>query len=80
MANSLCKFNGTMYLVGNDGQVSSFAYGFNDVAFARSDVRFWLSRRPDLCFVSIVIGSILVARAGQFPWHIDSISLAPLAC
>ena len=80
MVNSLCKFNGTMYLVSNDGQVSSFGYGFNDVAFARSDVRFWLSRRPDLRFVSVVVGSVLVARAGVFPWADSRVSLAPLGC
>lgn len=75
-----CKFEGTMYLVSHDGQVNSFPYGFNEVSFARSEVRSWLMQRPDLCFVSVVIGSVLVAKAGHFPWHIESVSLAPLAC
>lgn len=69
-----------MYLVSHDGQVNSFSYGFNDVSFARSEVRAWLMQRPDLCFVSVVVGSILVAMAGTFPSHIESVSLAPLAC
>lgn len=74
------KFNGTMYLVSHDGEVNSFPYAFNDVSFARSDVRGWLLQRPDLCFVSVVVGSVLVAKAGSFPWHVSSVSLAPLAC
>ena len=74
------KFNGTMYLVARDGQVSSFSYGFNEVGFARSDVRMWLLQRPDLCFVSVVVGSVLVASAGRFPYHLQSVSLAPIAC
>lgn len=74
------RFNGRMYLVNNVGEVSSFAFGFNTVDRARSECRFWLRQRPDLCFVSVVVGSVLVAKAGVFPWSIGGISLAPLAC
>lgn len=74
------KFNGTMYLVRNDGKVSSFAFGFRSVEYARSECQWWLMLRPDVCFVSVVVGSVLVAKAGEFPWSVDGVSLAPLAC
>ena len=74
------RFNGTMFLVSPNGEVSSFAFGFDSLAFARSECRQWLLQRPDLCFVSVVIGRILVAKAGSFPWRVDGVSLAPLAC
>lgn len=74
------RFNGTMYLVSSCGEVSSFAFGFNDIDFARSECRQWLLQRPDLCFVSVVVGCVLVAKAGSFPWSVDGVSLAPLAC
>ena len=74
------KYNGTLYLVTRDGQVSPISYSFNEVAFASSDVRGWLLQRPDLCFVSVVVGSVLVASAGSFPFHLQSVSLAPLGC
>lgn len=74
------RFDGTMFLVRNDGVVSSFAFGFDSIDRARSECRFWLLQRPDLCFVSVVVGSVLVAKAGVFPWRVDGVSLAPLAC
>lgn len=80
MVDFSCKYQGVMYLVSNVGTVTSFSYGFNDVEYARNDVRFWLLERLDLCFVSVVVGSVLVAKAGVFPWHNHSVSLAPLGC
>lgn len=76
----LTRFNGTMYLVGNNGEVSSFAFGFNSFDHARTECRQWLSQRPDLCFVSVVIGSVLVAKAGSFPFSDLRVPLAPLGC
>lgn len=74
------RFEGRMYLVRYDGEVSSFAFGFESVDFARSECRQWLLQRPDCCFVSVVVGCVLVAKAGHFPWRVDGISLAPLGC
>lgn len=74
------RFNGSMFLVSNVGEVSSFAFSFDDIDYARSECRHWLRQRPDLCFVSVVVGCVLVAKAGDFPWRIDGVSLAPLAC
>ena len=72
--------DGTMYLVGNDGSVSSFAFSFIDCSYAQSECRQWLLQRPDLCFVSVVVGCVLVARAGSFPFSDSRVSLAPLGC
>lgn len=72
--------SGTMYLVGNDGSVSSFAFSFESRSYAQSECRQWLFQRPDLCFVSVVVGRVLVARAGSFPFSDSSVSLAPLGC
>lgn len=76
----LTRFNGTMYLVGNNGVVSSFAFGFNSFDQARSECRQWLSQRPDLCFVSVVVGRVLVAKAGSFPFSDLRVPLDPLGC
>lgn len=75
-----CKFEGTMYLVGRDGSISSWNYGFNERAHAEFDCRQWLSMRPDCVFCSVVVGAILVAMAGEFPWRDFRVSLAPLGC
>ena len=72
--------DGTMYLVGNDGSVSSFAFSFVNRSYAQSECRQWLFQRPDLCFVSVVCGSQVVAMAGVFPYRLDGVSLAPLGC
>lgn len=72
--------DGTMYLVGNDGSVSSFDFSFIDCSYAQSECRQWLLHRPDLCFVSVVVGRVLVARAGSFPFSDSRVSLAPLGC
>lgn len=72
--------DGTMYLVGRDGGVSSFAFSFERRSFAESECRQWLLQRPDLCFVSVVVGRVLVARAGSFPFSDFRVSLAPLGC
>lgn len=80
ISNFRTRFNGTMYLVNHVGEMSSFAFGFNSIDHARSECRQWLLQRPDLCFVSVVIGRVLVAKAGVFPWRVDGVSLAPLAC
>lgn len=72
--------DGTMYLVGNDGSVSSFAFSFVSRSYAQSECLQWLRQRPDLCFVSVVVGRILVARAGSFPFSDSRVSLAPLGC
>ena len=72
--------DGTMYLVGNDGSVSSFAFSFESSAYAQSECRQWLLQRPDLCFVSVVCGSLVVAMAGAFPYSLSGVSLAPLGC
>lgn len=69
---------GTMYLVGNDGCVSSFAFSFESRSYAQSECRQWLLQRPDLCFVSVVCGSLVVAMAGEFPYRLGGVSLAPL--
>lgn len=74
------RLNGTMFLVSRAGVVSSFAFGFDSVDFARSECRQWLLERPDLCFVSVVVGRVLVARAGSFPFSDLRVSLAPLGC
>lgn len=74
------RFNGTMYLVNHLGEVTSFAISFDSVDYVRSECRHWLFQRPDLCFVSVVVGSVLVAKAGDFPWRVEGVSLAPLAC
>lgn len=74
------RYEGRMFLVRRDGKFSSFAYGFDSVDFARSEVRQWLLQRPDFCFVSVVVGSVLVAKAGEFPWSVAGVSLAPLGC
>lgn len=71
---------GTMYLVGNDGSVSSFAFSCERRSFAQSECRQWLLQRPDLCFVSVVCGSLVVAMAGAFPYRLHGVSLAPLGC
>lgn len=81
---SVSKFRthlvGTMFLVSKAGGVSSFAFGFDSVGFARSECRQVLLQRSDLCFVSVVVGSVLVARAGSFPFSDLRVSLAPLGC
>lgn len=74
------RFNGSMFLVNNLGEVSSFAFGFNSIDYARSECRQWLRQRPDLCFVSVVVGRVLVAQAGSFPFSDLRVSLAPLGC
>lgn len=74
------RFNGYMFLVDNLGEVSSFAFGFDSVDYAQSECRQWLLQRPDLCFVSVVVGRVLVARAGSFPFSNLRVSLAPLGC
>ena len=74
------RYEGRMYQVRRDGKVFSFAYGFNDVEFARSECRQWLLQRPDFCFVSVVVGDVLVAKAGVFPWSDFCVSLEPLGC
>lgn len=72
--------SGTMYLVGNDGSVSSFDFSFVHRSYAESECHHWLRQRPDLCFVSVVVGSVLIARAGSFPFSDSRVSLAPLGC
>lgn len=72
--------DGTMYLVGNDGSVSSFDFSFVSRSYAQSECRQWLLQRPDLCFVSVVCDSLVVAMAGDFPYRLGSVSLAPLGC
>lgn len=72
--------SGTMYLVSNDGSVSSFDFSYGDCSYAESECRQWLLQRPDLCFVSVVVGRVLVARAGSFPFSDSRVSLAPLGC
>lgn len=74
------RFEGRMYQVRSNGEVSSFAFGFESVDFALSECRQWLLQRPDFCFVSVVVGSVLVAKAGDFPWSVAGVSLAPLGC
>lgn len=74
------RFIGSMFLVNNLGEVSSFAFGFNSFDDARSECRQWLLQRPDLCFVSVVVGRVLVAKAGSFPFSDLRVSLAPLGC
>lgn len=74
------RFNGSMFLVNNLGEVSSFAFSCDSVDSARSECLFWLRQRPDLCFVSFVVGRVLVARAGSFPFSDLRVSLAPLGC
>lgn len=71
---------GTLYLVREDGSFDSFPYGIRCAADARFDCRDWLLKRPDFVFASVVYGPILVAKAGCFPWSVDGVSLAPLAC
>lgn len=82
--DSLNRFSqlirGTMYLVGNDGSVSSFAFSFVSRSYAQSECRQWLFQRPDLCFVSVVCDSLVVAMAGAFPYRLHGVSLAPLGC
>lgn len=74
------RFTGRLYLVRGNGEVSSFSFGFDSVGFAQSECRQWLLQRPDCCFVSVVVGSVLVAKAGVFPWSDFRVSLEPLGC
>lgn len=73
-------FEGDFFLVSNDGCVSSFSFACGSVSDARRECRSWLFMRPDLCFVSFVVGSVLVASAGSFPFGDSRVSLAPLGC
>lgn len=71
---------GVMFLVSNDGCESSFPFACQSVDDARQECRWWLFQRPDLRFVSVVVGAVLVASAGSFPFGDFRVSLAPLGC
>lgn len=73
-------FEGDFYLVGRDGSQVSFHAGYRCVSDAHFDCHDWLYKRPDLCFVSFVVGSVVVASAGSFPVGDLRVSLAPIGC
>ena len=73
-------FEGVFHLVGRDGSHESFPAGYSCLSDARFDVRDWLYKRPDLCFVSFVCGRVLVASAGSFPFADSRVPLSPLGC
>lgn len=77
-SNFRARYEGRMYQVHSNGEVSSFAFGFDSVDFAKSECRQWLLQRPDLVFVSVMCGGVLVAKAGEFPWYDLRVSLASI--
>lgn len=73
-------FEGVIHLVGRDGSQECFPAGYRYISDAQFDCKDWLYKRPDLCFASFVVGSVVVARAGSFPLGDLRVSLAPLGC
>ena len=80
MANFHLPFEGVFHLVGRDGSHVSFSAGYSCVSAAQIDCRGLLFQRPDLCFVSFVVGSVVVASAGSFPFADCRVPLSPIGC
>lgn len=74
------NFEGRFFYVERGCSEVSYSYGFQRVADARDYCRQFLRTRPHVVFCSVVVGGVLVASAGVFPWADSRVSLAPLAC
>ncbi len=75
-----CRFEGRFFLIERGCAERSWSFCFNSIDDARRECREWLRMRPDCCFASVVVGGVLVAMAGSFPYGDSRVSLAPLAC
>ena len=60
-------YEGVFHLVGHDGSRVCFSAGYRELSSAQFDCHDWLYKRPDLCFVSFVVGGAVVASAGVCP-------------
>lgn len=73
-------FEGRFYYVERGCSEVYYSYGFSRISDARDYCRQFLRTRPHVVFCSVVVGGLLVASAGVFPWADSRVSLAPLAC
>lgn len=74
------NFEGRFYYVERGCSEVSYSFGFQRSADAIAYCRQFLRTRPHVVFCSVVVGGVLVASAGVFPWADSRVSMAPLAC
>ena len=80
VSNFRMPFEGRFFYIERGCAEVSFSYGFSRIRDAQAYCRDFLRTRPHVVFASVVVGSVLVASAGVFPWADSRVSLAPLAC
>ena len=74
------NYEGRFYYVERGCPEVSYSFGFQSVDGACDYCRQFLRTRPHVVFCSVVVGGVLVASAGVFPFGDSRVSMAPLAC